>query len=121
VEKDIVIALGRGESFVQSSLSGGGLLIDKLATDIVLRSDISDGLLASESLNADGQFFARSERFRGAGVGNGLMQSAGDRNRMTHACFLHEKVAVRTTSLGETGISEKPSLSHPTSFFVTRK
>jgi hypothetical protein len=90
-EEDLVVALGGGERVVQSGLGGGCLLIDELTTDVVLLGQVGDGGWSGEGLDANDQSFTSTEGFGGAGVGDGLVQRASDRNRMTHVCFLHEK------------------------------
>ena len=45
-------------------------------------------------LHAEGEPFAGAERFGGAVVRDGLLQSADDGNTMAHVCFLHERLAM---------------------------
>ena len=111
-EEDRIVGLVGREGIDQRGLSDVGLLIDKLAADAGLLGESGDGVVAGESLHAEGEPFAGAEGFGGAVVGDGLLQSADGGNRMAHVCFLREKTGdVRTTSLGETDISEKRNCS----------
>ena len=120
MEEHLVIGFGASEGIVQSGLRALALLIDKLAADIGLVGEIGNAPLTGQSLHAEAEPFVRAERLGGAVVGDSLLQSAADGNRMAHVCFLHERLAMlRTTSLGETDNSENINRSHHRTGFVT--
>src|SRR5216683_7994817 len=68
--------------------------MDKLSADASLAGQIGDGLASGKSLHTEGHAFPRPECFGGAVVGDGLLQSADDGNRMAHVCFLRERLAM---------------------------
>src|ERR1019366_1322573 len=90
----LIVGDGRREGIVERGLSDVGLLVDKLAADACVVGQAGDGLVPGEGLHAEAEPFAGSERFGGAVVGDGLLQSADDGNRMAHVCFLREKLAM---------------------------
>src|SRR5713226_8395697 len=68
--------------------------MDKLSADASLTGQTGDGLASGKSLHTEGHALARPECFGGAVVGDGLLQSADDGNRMAHVCFLRERLAM---------------------------
>ena len=94
IEEHLVVGDGGREGVVQSGLSTVALPIDKLAADVCIVGQGGDGLVTDQSLHAEGESFAWSERFGGAAIGDGLLQSADDGNGMAHVCFLHERLAI---------------------------
>src|SRR5216683_4106429 len=68
--------------------------MDKLSADASLTGQTGDGLASGKSLHTEGHAFPRPECFGGAVVGDGLLQSADDGNRLTHVCFLRERLAM---------------------------
>src|SRR5205807_9809933 len=96
----------------QSGLGGGGLLIDKLATDGEGVGQAGDGLRAGGGLQSQRQALARCQRLGGAAIGNCLLQRKDRRAKMAHVCFLHETGGgdPNSTSLGETDILENLNL-----------
>jgi len=121
VEQHLVIGHGgRGERIVQSGLGGGGLLIDKLATDIELVGQTGDGAVAGKGLQSDRQALARRQRLGGTAVRNSLLQAKEKGSRMAHVCFLRETGGFPTPSLGETDNLEKAQTSLTSADTVTR-
>jgi len=86
----IVSSLVRAEGFVQGLRGGGGLLVNKLATDLVIAGQLANGLCPSQGL--DGQLLALvgGERVR-ATEANLLLRSGDAIDRLdAHVCFLLE-------------------------------
>jgi hypothetical protein len=81
----------RSKGLVQSLLGGGGLLVDKLATDLVLAGQPRNRLRLGQSLHS--QFLPRTRTQAACGtVAHTLLLHRGRRkSRMdAHVCFLHE-------------------------------
>jgi hypothetical protein len=94
MKEDFVVRHGGGEGIVESALSTITLLIDELTANAGISGQVGDGLVSGQSLDTETESFAGPERFGRAVVGDGLVQSADDGNRMAHVCFLLERLAM---------------------------
>src|ERR1700682_5561092 len=62
MEQYLIVGRACREDIIQSSLGGGGLLVDELATDVLLVGQTGDCASAGQSLHANREPLARSER-----------------------------------------------------------
>ena len=115
VEKDVIGSTRGCEGFVECLLGSVSLLIEELATDLMLAGQLGDGLRTGEDL--EGQVLPLlwrelmgGARSRGGGRDRiGLRGGEEGRSLTQHVCFLCVMARVWTpgASMEETGISEK--------------
>ena len=101
VKEHLVVGVfGREEDLIQAGLCGSGLPANELAADLEIIGQAGDGSLASERLQSDGQFLAGGQQLGRTAVGNGLLQCQDRGSRITHVCFLLEKLAFHKHQFG---------------------
>src|SRR5437867_12303348 len=94
MKENAVVARCGCEGVVEGGLSAVGLLIDEFAADAGVVGQAGNRLLPGEGLDAEPEPLVRPEGFGRAVVGGGLLQRVGERHRLTHVCFLREKLAM---------------------------
>src|SRR5437016_3185812 len=120
-EHRVLRACVRRKGLVKRLLGGSGLLVDKLATDLVIQGELGDGIRPGQSLNGQVLALLGAQRMGGTAADNLLLRGGAAVVRMdAHVCFLREMGGwSQTTSLGETDNLENLNPPNAGCQFVT--